>query len=153
MNLSTDPERPQVALSIRQPWAELIVSGRKTIEVRTWTTDYRGAVFIHASKSVAEEFVPLFPDVIPTYLGGLIGIVNVVSVESFSQATWSRLRPGHLVPGPMPKGAFGWKLEKAKRLVHPLPVRGQLGLFPLSEQVLSQVQLKGGFKGEAQQRD
>ena len=142
MNFSTDSGRPNVALSIRQPWAELIVSGRKTIEVRTWTTEYRGPVFIHASKSVAEEFVPLFPDVFPTYLGGLIGIVDVSSVESFNQATWSRLRPEHLVPGPMPKGAFGWKLEKAKRLLHPVPVRGQLGLFPLSEQILSQVQMK-----------
>ena len=30
------------ALSIRQPWAELILQGRKTIELRTWKTSYRG---------------------------------------------------------------------------------------------------------------
>ena len=38
------------ALSIRQPWAALIVAGRKTIEVRTWSTQRRGPIWIHASK-------------------------------------------------------------------------------------------------------
>ena len=32
------------ALSIRQPWAELIMQGRKTLELRTWRTNYRGAL-------------------------------------------------------------------------------------------------------------
>ena len=38
-------------LSIRQPWAWLIVSGLKDIENRTWRTDHRGTVYIHAGKS------------------------------------------------------------------------------------------------------
>jgi hypothetical protein len=40
-------------LSIRQPWASLIVSGVKPIENRTWPTDYRGVIAIHASGSKA----------------------------------------------------------------------------------------------------
>jgi hypothetical protein len=36
-------------LSIRQPWASLIVLGHKDVENRTWRTDYRGSVLVHAS--------------------------------------------------------------------------------------------------------
>jgi hypothetical protein len=37
------------ALSIRQPWAWLIVNGYKDIENRTWTTRMRGEILVHAS--------------------------------------------------------------------------------------------------------
>ena len=39
----------RLALSLKQPWAALLVSGRKTIEVRRWATDYRGELLIHAA--------------------------------------------------------------------------------------------------------
>lgn len=41
---------PVFALSVKQPWAALIVTGVKSIEVRTWATRVRGPVLIHASK-------------------------------------------------------------------------------------------------------
>ncbi len=46
MNMTTDQAR--LALSIRQPWVELILLGRKTIEVRSWTTRHRGPLWLHA---------------------------------------------------------------------------------------------------------
>jgi hypothetical protein len=39
------------ALSIKQPWAELIASGKKSVELRTWNTSYRGKFLVHASKT------------------------------------------------------------------------------------------------------
>lgn len=39
------------ALTIRQPWASLIALGVKTIETRSWPTNYRGPVLIHAGKA------------------------------------------------------------------------------------------------------
>jgi hypothetical protein len=38
------------ALSIKQPWAALLVHGPKTIEVRRWPTARRGRVLIHAAR-------------------------------------------------------------------------------------------------------
>ena len=40
------------ALSLKQPYAELVVSGRKTIELRKWKTNFRGEFLVHASKGV-----------------------------------------------------------------------------------------------------
>jgi hypothetical protein len=42
-------------LSLKQPYAELLVSGKKTIELRNWNTAFRGKFLIHASKNVDKE--------------------------------------------------------------------------------------------------
>ncbi len=44
------------ALSIKSPWAEMIRSGEKTIEFRTWKTSYRGPLLICCSKNPRSEF-------------------------------------------------------------------------------------------------
>ena len=38
------------ALSLKQPWAALLARGHKTIEVRRWSSGYRGRVLIHAAR-------------------------------------------------------------------------------------------------------
>ena len=40
------------AISIRQPWAWLIVNGYKDVENRTWYTSHRGPLLICASKAL-----------------------------------------------------------------------------------------------------
>ena len=42
-------------LTVRQPWAELIVSGRRPFEIRTWKTDHKGWMLIHAARKIDEE--------------------------------------------------------------------------------------------------
>jgi hypothetical protein len=42
--------RPTYALSLKQPWAALVVAGKKTIEVRKWATGIRGRIYIHAAR-------------------------------------------------------------------------------------------------------
>jgi len=39
------------ALSLTRPWSELVVSGLKTIENRSWQTPWRGWMLVHAAKS------------------------------------------------------------------------------------------------------
>ena len=43
------------ALSIRQPWAHLILHGGKDIENRDWRTSVRGRVLVHASKGMTRD--------------------------------------------------------------------------------------------------
>jgi len=63
---------------VRQPWAALLVSGRKTIEVRKWATGARGRIFIHAARAADERpeaWAAVTEDVRPlaALRGGLIG--------------------------------------------------------------------------------
>src|SRR5437660_10673309 len=55
---------PAYALSLKQPWAALLVSGHKTIEVRRWPTTRRGHVLIHAARisDARAEVWKLVPD-------------------------------------------------------------------------------------------
>ena len=50
------------AISIKQPWASLIAHGIKDIENRTWKTNYRGKVYIHASAKQAGSYDELLND-------------------------------------------------------------------------------------------
>jgi hypothetical protein len=51
------------ALSIKQPWASLIAHGIKDIENRTWRTNFRGRIFIHASAKQAGSYDELLNDI------------------------------------------------------------------------------------------
>lgn len=115
-------------LTIRQPWAWLIISGHKTIENRTWQTDYRGPLYIHAGKrpdDMARESVvngvPIDPELLK--YGVVIGRVELVDIVRRSTSPWFQ-------------GPFGWVLSKP-RSTKPFPLRGQQGLF----------QLPAGFRG------
>jgi hypothetical protein len=48
-------------LSVRQPYAELIVSGRKTMERRNWNTGYRGRFVVHADRKLSPETAAILP--------------------------------------------------------------------------------------------
>src|SRR5207248_8282363 len=71
--------QPQVyALSLKQPWAALLVSGRKTIEVRRWPTARRGPILIHAARvpdarTEAWSLVPAELHEAAQLLGGIVG--------------------------------------------------------------------------------
>ncbi len=43
------------AITIKQPWASLIVNGYKKYEFRSWKTNYRGELYIHAGKGIDKE--------------------------------------------------------------------------------------------------
>jgi len=126
------------ALSIRQPWAELILQGRKTIELRSWRTHYRGRIAVHASQTVREEACVAFGlDPARVVRGALVGTVKLVDILALDEAAWEALRDQHLslrdFPGPM----FGWQLEDPQRLPQPIPMRGRMSLFNVPDEVIT----------------
>ena len=85
------------ALSIRQPWAWLIVNGYKDIENRTWSTDFRGRVYVHAGKRVKpgdfqeqrdyiRESSINIADELP--LGAILGEVTILDCVDSSSIQW-----------------------------------------------------------------
>ncbi|CAI1622745.1 ASCH domain [Serratia quinivorans] len=118
------------ALSIRQPWAWLIVKGYKDIENRTWRTNYRGPVLIHASaaKPSKEDMTTaaniLFklcgwsrhlPDRDSFYRGGIVGVATVTDCVSESTSPWFF-------------GPAGFQLADAQELPF-RPMKGRLSFF------------------------
>lgn len=129
------------ALSLLQPWASLVVMGAKKIETRSWRTDYRGELLIHASrgkKGAALCGDPLFRNHIPSFqqlpFGAVIGSVklrDVVPVEMLQlpDATLASLTLEEKAFGDYTKGRYAWLLEEPVQFRHPLPANGSLGLW------------------------
>jgi ASCH domain len=110
------------ALSIKQPWAWLIVNGFKTIENRNWRTKRRGRFYVHAGKRLDEEAVVALKQAYPKLpwpalfeVGGIVGEACVVDVVTESASEWFY-------------GKYGFVLSDAKPLPF-IPYKGQLGFF------------------------
>jgi hypothetical protein len=79
---------PHVALSLKQPWAALLAAGRKTIEVRKWSTPRRGTVLIHASRvpdprDYAWSLVPPELSEAARLLGGVVGVGELTECRRY----------------------------------------------------------------------
>ncbi len=123
-------------LSIRQPWAELILQGRKTIELRTWQTHFRGPLLIHAGGNVERDACAAYeldPDALVR--GALVGTVEVVDMVTFDRDSFAAMRDEHLDLGDWPGDVLGWRLANPQRLPEPVPMRGRLGLFDVPDDV------------------
>jgi hypothetical protein len=118
------------ALSVRQPWAWAICVGLKRVENRTWTTDYRGPVAIHAAaadsglrdfrRMLTGEVLNL-PDLA---LGSVVGVADLVEVMPLREA---------IEHDPDAEGPFCWVFERPQVLAAPVPVKGRVSLFYLTE--------------------
>jgi hypothetical protein len=90
------------AISIKQPYANQIISGEKTVEYRSWTTKHRGDLLICASKSPEIDGLPV---------GKSICIAELWRIELSANGE-----------------DFKWHLRNI-RPVRQIPVRGMPGLF------------------------
>lgn len=129
------------ALSIRQPWAWLILNAGKDIENRDWHTHVRGRVLVHAAKGMtraeyedaydtAMHINPsiLFPD-LPLQRGGIVGSVEIVDCVEKSTSPWFFGRYGFVLRNPKPLPFTPWK--------------GQLGFFDVPDSILNDLPPKG----------
>ena len=116
------------AISIRQPWAALIVAGIKDIENRSWPTQFRGKVLIHAAQKIDKAGIEMmkkmglqkpFIDSLLQYTGGVIGEAEIVDCVKKSDSGWW-------------EGPYGFVLKNAKVLKFK-PMKGKLGIFEVEE--------------------
>lgn len=113
------------ALSLKQPWAAMIASGEKTIETRTWKTDYRGDLLICASQSVDESCTEEIWHPIFGHALCVVRLVDCVPMTAIHEAAAKC--------AVYPK-AWAWILEDV-RAIESFPVKGKLGLFEVEVKV------------------
>jgi hypothetical protein len=116
------------ALSIRQPWAWLIAEGYKNIENRSWATNFRGRIYIHAGKRFDDnalfwlrekglgpiERLTLHSRELPRE--GIIGEVDIVDCVTSSTSLWF-------------VGPYGFVLTNPVRYESSIPCKGGSGFF------------------------
>ena len=118
-------------LSICQPFAELIVQGKKTIELRKWNTKFRGEFLVHAAKNILEEDckrMKISPKTVTT--GAIIGKVNLVDVKKYeSDKELNKDKKKHHSVSNNTKNKYGFILENPKKLRVPIEYMGKLNFF------------------------
>lgn len=144
-------------ITLTQPWATLVAIGAKEIETRSWSTQYRGEIAIHAATGLSS-------------IGGGKGLVRLCNTRYFQSRLYERgyvthnhcdfdaeptakmpfgeiiaiaelydIRPtieivdsisqAELAFGDYSEGRFAWLLRDVRELKSPVPVKGHLGLW------------------------
>jgi hypothetical protein len=120
------------ALSLTQPWATLVVTGRKKVETRGWSTSIRERIAIHASKSMpayAREAAIDFgldPDALP--LGAVLGTVSLMGCAPTHEVRHT-LSAEELWFGDFADGRYAWFVYHPTAFDVPIPARGSLGFW------------------------
>lgn len=138
------------AITIWQPYASLIMIGAKQFETRSWSTDYRGPVVVHAAKrwdedrhadclrvadalrdstfrlqSASEEQIRLFYMPMGDTLGKALGVVQLVGCDSMLDGG----SPLENEFGDFGPGRYGWECAEPKAFEQPISQVGKQGLW------------------------
>ena len=126
------------ALSIKQPWAWLIIHGGKDVENRTWHTKLRGRFLVHASAGCTRRYwaesvsfalnaglikhAADVPTIDELERGGIIGSVDLVDSVDSSDSPWYMGEKAFLLRDPKPLPF--------------IPLKGQLQFFEVPAEML-----------------
>ena len=120
------------ALTIKEPWATLIIEGYKEYEFRSWKTNYRGKILIHAGMSIEKDMLERFKNYNLKYSKGkIIGeatLVDCILVDEIFNDKLRKYDPTIYGKSNHVK-TYAWKLENIKKYKTPISVKGQLGLW------------------------
>ncbi len=120
-------------LSLKQPYADLVVSDRKTIELRTWNTKFRGEFLVHVSKKVDKEACErnkIDPDSLTT--GAIIGKATLYDVKVYdNERSFLRDKSKHFATKESADHKYGFLLKGGRKFRRPIFIRGQLKFFPV----------------------
>jgi predicted transcriptional regulator len=111
-----------IAISVRQPWAEMIMQNKKTVEVRKSYTSHRGILVIHAADIIKRiEFENANIDFNSSYKfkrKALIGVVDLIDIQKLNDSLWNELRDKHLIPGKWQSDIqrYAWVLDNPRRI-------------------------------------
>ncbi|MCI6763720.1 ASCH domain-containing protein [bacterium] len=121
-------------LSIKEPWASLIMNGTKKIETRSWKTKYRGEIYIHASLSKAKITKPEVYELIKDMnfkCGYIICKCNLVDCIYMTDEYVNDMKTNHYeeyICGHYEVGRYAWIVEDV-RVIEPIEAKGKLGLW------------------------
>lgn len=129
-------------ISLKQPWATLLALGEKKIETRSWSTKYRGEIYIHASKTVdkracneetCKKVLNLHgynSENLPT--GVIIAKCTIVDIRK-TEDVRNVISEHELTFGDYSPNRYGWLLDEIEELDTPILAKGKLGLWEYKE--------------------
>ena len=119
------------AITIKQPWATLIREGLKEYEFRSWNTNYRGELLIHAGQGIDKQDLEKFKDLNLEYpKSRVVALVELVDCIKIDQKFNKELKDkNNRVYGNYDRTGYAWKIRLIKKIDDNKEIKGQLGLW------------------------
>ena len=137
------------ALTLWEPWATLVSFGYKHFETRSWGTNYRGTLYVHAAKRDPKKEKEFWKSAAGKRAAFLIGdefisennwklgyVIAKCQLTDVVQMTKENIRhfdQTEKMFGIYSPGRFAWKLEKVENILFPIPARGFQRLWKFTE--------------------
>lgn len=122
-------------LTLKQPYATLIAEGLKEYEFRSWKTNYRGELLIHAGTGIDKEAMERVKDLNLEFpkkkIIAKVILEDCLEVNLKMNDEINKSNP--VVYGSYKRDGFAWKLSKAEKLNIDKEINGQLGLWNYDE--------------------
>lgn len=131
------------AISLKEPWLQLIIDGHKTVEFRTWQPKKYNMIgedlLLCSSKSKVKfayhQFSNLYSTVgqfeaednMNSHLGMARAVVRIKNIVPLHYK--HRHEPGFLYHEDSKRTTYAWELENVRVLTEPFPVKGRLGIY------------------------
>ena len=140
--MSNDRDGTIKALTLWQPWATMMALGFKTVETRSWSTDYRGPLAIHAAQNFPAEARKFCREnkvkrILDAYGYGRLSELPRGVVVAYG--TLADVLPAHTILnsigldehllGEYSPGRFAWRIINCHRLLTPIPAKGKQRLW------------------------
>ena len=123
-------------LTVKEPWASLIINGYKKYEFRSWKTKYRGKILIHAGMTLEKDNAKRFEEYnLEYYKGAIIGeatITDCILVDTKFNEELRKINPLVYAKSNHVE-TYAWKLENIKKYDKPIYIKGKLGLWNYEE--------------------
>lgn len=137
-------------ITVLQPWTSLLAEGKKRIETRSWRTNYRGEILLHAGKKDPLWGISMMTDEawekamlalglyeefnrferFPT--GAIIGkanLVNCLQIDELTAALIKEQHPDEYEFGDFTPGRYAWVMTDPVLFDKPIPASGKQGLW------------------------
>ena len=122
-------------LSLTEPWATLIMEKQKFIETRSWKTNYRGELYIHASMTKIKKdnkynkLLDLIENKDLNY-GNIVCKCKLIDCIYMDEKFIKEIKnnPKEYLCGEYSLGRYAWILSDIE-IINPIPVKGRLGLW------------------------
>lgn len=118
-------------LTLRQPWATLVAEGIKKYEFRSWKTNYRGKVLIHAGTGIDKEDMKKYENMNLKFPSRrIIAVVEIKDcLELDGDLNKKIISENNIAYGHKIRTGYAWKLKNIKKIDYDKEVNRQLGLW------------------------
>lgn len=122
-------------LTLKQPWASLVANGYKKYEFRSWKTNYRGIIYIHAGSNIDKDYIEKYKDFNIDYPSKKIiakaELVDCIKIDDdFNNKI---IKMNNIVYGNKKRDGYAWVLKNIEKIKTDKEVKGKLGLWNYEE--------------------